>query len=238
MIDRNAIVARRTRSIGAVIAFAAMVSLAACSSGDDDNASAPSDADETVAVSGAPAPVAETTPSTEGAAAPAAESTPAAETPTPSTEGAVAPAAESTPAAETPAPSTEGAAAPAAESAPAASGAPPAGIAADGAALDAIVDSRQLADWYFAVLVDEAAIADPVELEPIARSFCPETGVCQVGVWYDQERFPTTLPVTTTQLRNEVFGFGRNEAGTEFVLWNCNTFPQFEAERRCLPRAM
>ena len=103
---------------------------------------------------------------------------------------------------------------------------------------DPIIEAHELNDWYRAVLIDENAIADPRELEAIARPFCEGLEPCRVGLWYDRADFPTQLPVAELQLRYQVFALGRTIDGTENVLWNCNVFPEFEAERLCLPRPM
>ena len=89
-----------------------------------------------------------------------------------------------------------------------------------------------------AVLVDENGISDPRQLEAIARPFCEGQGPCLVALWYDRADYPTQMPVAEIQLRYQVFVLGRTLDGTENVLWNCNVFPEFEAERRCLPRPL
>jgi hypothetical protein len=67
---------------------------------------------------------------------------------------------------------------------------------------------------------------------------CEGLTVCQAGLWYDVNDMPAAMPVTAVQLRDQAFSFGRTAAGVERALWNCSIFPQFEAERRCLPRLM
>ncbi len=227
MTNRGGIAARRRGSIAALLAAAAVLTLAACSNRDDDTATG----------SGGTPVAEEAAPAAENAVIPTSGATPAADDP-------AAPAAESTPAAaesgtppvaENPAPAATNDTAASGTPAAAADGTPVAAAVPDGA----VLESRQLADWYFVVLVDQSLITDPMQLEPIARSFCPGTGVCQVGLWYDSDLLPEALPVPGDQLRQQVFGFGRNDVGTEFALWNCNTFTELEADRsRCLPRAL
>lgn len=103
---------------------------------------------------------------------------------------------------------------------------------------DPVIEVHELNDWYRAVLVDENAISDPRQLEAIARPFCQGQGTCLVALWYDRADYPTQMPVAEIQLRYQVFTLGRTLDGTENVLWNCNVFPEFEAERRCLPRPL
>ena len=129
-----------------------------------------------------------------------------------------------------------------AEAAPEAVGEPAAepepAAAVDPGELEPIIEIRELNDWYRAVLIDERAIADPRDLEPIGREICEGMAPCRAAMWYDAEAAPAGLPVDEVNLRAQVFGFGRTMDGAENILWNCNVFPQFEAERSCLPRPM
>lgn len=102
----------------------------------------------------------------------------------------------------------------------------------------AVVEVRELNEWYRAVLVNAAAITDPRQLEGLARPLCEGLTVCQAGLWYDVNDMPAAMPVTAVQLGDQAFGFGRTAAGVERALWNCNMFPQFEAVRLCLPRLL
>ena len=102
----------------------------------------------------------------------------------------------------------------------------------------AIVEVRELNEWYRAVLINPAAISDPRQLEGLARPLCEGLTVCQAGLWYDVNDMPVAMPVSAVQLRDQAFGFGRTAAGVERALWNCNVFPQFEAVRLCLPRLL
>ncbi len=101
-----------------------------------------------------------------------------------------------------------------------------------------IIEIRELNDWYRVVLIDERAIADPRELEAIGREICEGLAPCRAAMWYDAGAAPAGFPVDEINLRAQVFGFGRTIDGAENILWNCNVFPQFEAERSCLPRPM
>jgi hypothetical protein len=101
-----------------------------------------------------------------------------------------------------------------------------------------IIEIRELNEWYRVVLIDERAIADPHDLEPIGREICEGLAPCRAAMWYDAAAAPAGFPVDEINLRAQVFGFGRTMDGAENILWNCNIFPQFEAERSCLPRPM
>jgi hypothetical protein len=101
-----------------------------------------------------------------------------------------------------------------------------------------IIEIRELNDWYRVVLIDERAIADPRDLEAIGRQICEGLAPCRAAMWYDAEAAPAAFPIDELNLRAQVFGFGRTIDGAENILWNCNVFPQFEAERSCLPRPM
>jgi hypothetical protein len=104
--------------------------------------------------------------------------------------------------------------------------------------LEPIIEVRELSSAYTAILVNEAAIDDPRELEGIARPYCTNAEGCRVGVWYDREDMPSELPVREVQIRYQVFAIGRSGDGRENVLWNCNVFLEFEATQECLPRPM
>lgn len=104
--------------------------------------------------------------------------------------------------------------------------------------LEPIIEVRELSTSYTAILVNEAAIDDPRELEGIARPYCTSAEGCRVGVWYDAADMPRELPVREIQIRYQVFAMGRSGDGRENVLWNCNVFLQFEETQECLPRPM
>ena len=102
----------------------------------------------------------------------------------------------------------------------------------------AIVRLVKLNSWYHAALVDPAALESPRELEALGRAVCETLSVCRVGVWYDQFSMPNGMPVSSRQLEAQEFAFGRATSGTEAALWNCDKYPEFEAEEACLPRLM
>ncbi|MCW5697100.1 MAG: hypothetical protein KIS96_10270 [Bauldia sp.] len=104
--------------------------------------------------------------------------------------------------------------------------------------LEPVVEVRQLSSSYTAMLVNEAAIDDPRELEAIARPHCTAPEGCRVGVWYNAADMPRELPVREIQIRYQVFAMGRSADGRENVLWNCNVFLEFEETGECLPRPM
>ena len=104
--------------------------------------------------------------------------------------------------------------------------------------IEPIIDVRELNDWYRALLIDERAISDPLELETIGRTVCEGLTPCRAAMWFDAADVPAALPVAEAQLRYQVFAFGRALSGDENILWNCDVFPEFEAGRRCLPRPM
>jgi hypothetical protein len=102
----------------------------------------------------------------------------------------------------------------------------------------AILKVLQLADWYRAALVDKTQIKDPHELEALVKPVCDGLKACAVGVWYDEASMPQKLPVRPEQLDEQQYRFGRTYDGTEESLWNCDKYPEFEAEKDCLPREM
>jgi hypothetical protein len=120
------------------------------------------------------------------------------------------------------------------------SGAPaPSGVAAVGAdPLLAVLQVLELDETYRAVLVDDALIADPHELELIGRHYCEGLDVCRTSIWFDAADLPDTLPVREEQMRFAAYGYGRNtHIDYEASQWNCTYFPEFEANRQdCLPR--
>lgn len=134
--------------------------------------------------------------------------------------------------------------APAAAEAPAA-GAPPVAAnpaeraePAESAATGPVLEIRELNSWYRVVVIDERAMTDPLELEAIGREICEGLAPCRASMWFDADEAPAAFPVLEMNLRAQIFGFGRTEAGAENILWNCDFFPEFEADRRCLPRPM
>jgi hypothetical protein len=96
----------------------------------------------------------------------------------------------------------------------------------------------ELNSWYHAALVDPKAVKNTRDLEALVRPLCDKLTVCRVGVWYDQYSMPNAMPVRTPQLEAQEYAFGRTAAGAETSLWNCNKYPEFEAEGACLPRLM
>lgn len=103
---------------------------------------------------------------------------------------------------------------------------------------DAVIEIRELNDWYRAVLVDEAAIADVAQLEEIGREICIDMTPCRAALWYDARIAPATLPISSDALAAQVFAFGRNSEGEENANWNCDVFFEEDVDRRCLPRLM
>ncbi len=101
-----------------------------------------------------------------------------------------------------------------------------------------IVKVIELNDWYRAVLVEREATRHPRDLEALARPICEGMQVCRVGVWTDERTMPGAMPVRGQQLEAQEYAFGRNPAGEETSLWNCNKYPEFEAEDACLPRLL
>jgi hypothetical protein len=127
---------------------------------------------------------------------------------------------------------------------PAAPAGTPAANAGGGAAVtfipgtEPIIEAITLLDWYRVLLVNPAAIADPRELEGIARPYCDGLETCRIGIWYDEADFPRELPVPNYRLNKQVFAFGRTLTGAENALWNCDVFPQLQAPGQCLPRGI
>lgn len=101
-----------------------------------------------------------------------------------------------------------------------------------------VIEALALNDWYRAILVDRASIANPRDLETIARSYCEGLTVCRAAIWFEEGSLPRAMPVSATAVAAQAYAFGRTAAGVENTLWNCDLFPQFEAERACLPRRL
>lgn len=111
-------------------------------------------------------------------------------------------------------------------------------LAADGTDASLVIKVVELNDWYRAMLVEREATRDPRDLEALARPVCDGLTVCRVGVWTDLRTMPNAMPVRGQQLEAQDYAFGRNPQGEETSLWNCNKYPEFEAEDACLPRLL
>ena len=120
----------------------------------------------------------------------------------------------------------------------AASNVPTAQQAAASASANPIVRVVELNSWYRAALVERAATRNPRELDALVRPICEGLTACRVGVWTDEWSMPNAMPVRVPQLDAQEFAFGRNAKGEESSLWNCNKYPEFEAENACLPRVL
>ena len=101
-----------------------------------------------------------------------------------------------------------------------------------------VIEALALNDWYRAILVDRASIANPRDLETIARSYCEGLTVCRAAIWFEEASLPREMPVAATAVADQAYAFGRTAAGVENTLWNCDLYPQFEAEHACLPRRL
>lgn len=101
-----------------------------------------------------------------------------------------------------------------------------------------VVEALALNDWFRAVLVDRASISNPRDLETIARSYCDGLAICRTAIWFDPAALPRAMPVSAASVDQQAYAFGRTGTGAENSLWNCNIYPEFEAERACLPRPM
>jgi hypothetical protein len=115
------------------------------------------------------------------------------------------------------------------------------GVSAAGEAAkpaDSVIRVVELNSWYRAALVERAATRNPRDLEALVHPICEGLTVCRVGVWTDEWSMPNAMPVSTPQLEAQEYAFGRNAKGEETSLWNCNKYPEFEAEQACLPRLL
>jgi hypothetical protein len=101
-----------------------------------------------------------------------------------------------------------------------------------------VIKIVELNVWYRAMLVEREATRNPRDLEALARPVCEGLTVCRVGVWTEEYSMPNAMPVRAPQMEAEEYAFGRNPKGEETSLWNCNKYPEFEAEDACLPRLM
>lgn len=106
------------------------------------------------------------------------------------------------------------------------------------AAGEAVVEVREIGDWFRAVVINEAAIADPVELEAIGRSICEGLTPCRAAMWFSAAEAATALPVTTDQVVSQIYAFGRSTEGNEVSQWNCELFPELAEDHSCLPRLL
>lgn len=107
---------------------------------------------------------------------------------------------------------------------------------AGGAAQENVIRTVELNNWYRAMLVEREATRNPRDLEALARPICEGLAVCRVGIWTEEYAMPNGMPVRAPQLEAQEYAFGRNQKGEETSLWNCNKYPEFEAEGACLPR--
>jgi len=104
--------------------------------------------------------------------------------------------------------------------------------------LEPIAELRVINDWYRALVLNEEAITDSFELERIGKEICEGLTPCRVAMWYDSAEAPTALPVTREKIVSQVFAFGRSLSGAENSQWHCDRFPEFEADRLCLPQPL
>jgi hypothetical protein len=98
-----------------------------------------------------------------------------------------------------------------------------------------VIKIVELNSWYRAMLVEREATRNPRDLEALAKPVCEGLTVCRVGVWTDEWSMPNAMPVRAPQLEAQEYAFGRNPQGEETSLWNCNKYPEFNAEAACLP---
>ncbi len=70
----------------------------------------------------------------------------------------------------------------------------------------------------------------------MARKLCPASGTCRVLGWSDRSLIPAALPLTGAARTGLQFSYSRDPAGTEIVLFNCDTYTGQPPEK-CIPRA-
>lgn len=80
------------------------------------------------------------------------------------------------------------------------------------------------------------ASTDSAQALANARKLCGPAGTCRVLGWSDASAIPATFPIPRTARAALQFSFTRDPAGTEIVLYNCDTFAGI-ARDRCIPRA-
>jgi hypothetical protein len=99
-----------------------------------------------------------------------------------------------------------------------------------------VVSVRDLGRTFYAVLVDGNQIDDPEQYVQFARDACSQVQICVVGVWDDEARAATALPMSNRQRIAQVFSYGKNETtGSETTLWNCDLYPQYRERASCIP---
>ncbi|MFN3517070.1 MAG: cell wall hydrolase [Novosphingobium sp.] len=70
----------------------------------------------------------------------------------------------------------------------------------------------------------------------MARKLCPAEGTCRVMGWSDRSLIPASLPLSGAARSALEFSYSRDPAGTEIVLYNCDSFTGLPREK-CIPRA-
>lgn len=70
----------------------------------------------------------------------------------------------------------------------------------------------------------------------MAKLLCNEPGTCRVLGWRDRASIPASFPLTSAARASLTFSYTRDPAGTEFVLYDCRSFPQIPREQ-CIPHA-
>lgn len=70
----------------------------------------------------------------------------------------------------------------------------------------------------------------------MARKLCPASGTCRVMGWSDRSLIPANLPLSGAARAGLQFSYSRDPAGTEIVLYNCDSFSGLPREK-CIPRA-
>ena len=70
----------------------------------------------------------------------------------------------------------------------------------------------------------------------MARKLCPASGTCRVLGWSDRSLIPAALPLTGAARTGLQFSYSRDPAGTEIVLFNCDTYTG-QPREKCIPRA-
>ena len=87
--------------------------------------------------------------------------------------------------------------------------------------------------------------ANFIEIEPgtgpsgaliMAKLLCNAPGTCRVLGWRNRTAIPASFPLPPAARANLTFSYTRDPAGTEFVLYDCQTFPETPREQ-CIPRA-
>jgi len=90
-----------------------------------------------------------------------------------------------------------------------------------------VIETRNLAPGFFAVVVDLPEGADTDQLLQLAKRACGSEQRCRSAIWTDGSQAPSGLPMDLTALTTIALTYNANHhTGYEKVAWDCRRFPQ------------